>query len=370
MNLFLENLAVDFRNPALAENLIEKIRQAAPDHPVRFMEVCGTHTQAIFRYGIRGLLPRNIRLISGPGCPVCVTDQSDIDYALALAREPGVILATFGDMLRVPGSLTTLEKEKNEGAAVKIVYSPHECLKIAQNNPNKKVVFLGIGFDTTTPTVAATILQAEALGLNNFFVFARHKLIPPALQLLASHPDLNLSGFICPGHVSVVIGADAYREVTAAFRIPSVVCGFEPLDIRTTILMLLNQVRDKTARVENQYRRVVTASGNVTAQKIVRRVFTARDAVWRGLGNIPESGLVINQRYQRFDAEANFDIHIESQGELRGCRCGEVLLGKIAPPQCELFGETCSPLNPVGACMVSTEGTCAAYYKYERRPSP
>ena len=354
----------EYRDAELTQPLVEKINRINTK-PIRLMEVCGTHTVSIFRSGIRSVLPENISLLSGPGCPVCVTAQGEIDAFIALARKKDVILTTFGDLMRVPGTVSTLQKERAEGRDIRIVYSTTDAVEIAQKNRDKKIVFLGVGFETTAPTIAAAILSAEQLNLDNFFVFSVHKLVPPALTALMSLENVKIDGFILPGHVSVIIGLNAYKEFFNTYRIPCVVAGFEPTDLLQGICMLVEQVENGTPALENAYGRAVTESGNVTAQKILRQVFEIADAPWRGIGVIPRSGLSINPAYEAFDAEKNFTLDLlEIIREPAGCACGDVLTGSKTPPECALFKKLCTPIDPVGPCMVSSEGTCAAYYRY------
>jgi len=356
----------EFRDPRLARNARSMLLREAEGLPsAAFMEVCGTHTMSAFRCGLRGLLPPNVRLLSGPGCPVCVTPNDYLDLALAHSRRRDVVVATFGDMMRVPGSRSSLEKERALGADVRVVYSPLDALEIARKEPSRRVLFLGVGFETTAPLVAASILEARESGVRNFAVLSGHKLVPPALEALLAVKDLRLHGFLCPGHVSAVIGSDAYVPIARDGRIPCVIAGFEPLDMIQGLLMLLRQVRAKSAEVQNQYARVVTAGGNRKAREALARVFEPADAAWRGLGRIPSSGLRIRDEFREFDAEAVPPPESpEPSVEPRGCLCGLVLQGLKTPPECPLFGKACRPENPVGACMVSGEGTCAAYYKY------
>ena len=354
----------EFRDPATARALVSRIRKDAGDTPVRLMEVCGTHTVAIARSGIRPLLSGAVTMVSGPGCPVCVTPDGYIDAAIALGREKGALLASFGDMLRVPGTSSSLEKEKGRGLDVRVVYSPLDAVAMAAASPEREVIFLGVGFETTVPAIAGAIRTAASRGVANFSVLSSVRTIPEAMGVLASDPEVRIEGFLCPAHVSVIIGTDAYRPVAEAHRIPCVVAGFEPLDILMGISMLLRQVKEGTARVENQYSRVATAGGNRKAQELVREVFTPCDAGWRGIGIIPNSGLRIAERFAAFDAERKFGVPVIYSPERTACRCGDVLKGKILPDGCPLFGKACVPEEPYGPCMVSSEGTCAAYYKY------
>lgn len=355
----------EYRDPRLAKSLIEALRHRSFSKPrIRLMEICGTHTVAIFRSGLRQLLPPAIRLISGPGCPVCVTADEDIDRAIWLARQPGVTITTFGDLVRVPGSASSLHVERSRGADVRIVYSSLDALEIARQNPDRQVVFIGIGFETTAPTIAAAVKQASASGVENFSVFSVHKLLPPAMRALLDAREINLDGFLCPGHVSIVIGAGAYREVVENYRVPCVVTGFEPLDILQGISMLVDQIEGGRAEVENAYRRVVSWEGNVAAREIIDEIFEPADSTWRGIGPIPKSGLAFRAEWKRFDACSRFSMPEIRVREHPGCRCGEVLRGVLTPPQCGLFRKVCTPQNPRGPCMVSGEGTCGAYYRY------
>jgi hydrogenase expression/formation protein HypD len=355
----------EYRDGALASKIAVRIK-AVSKTPARFMEVCGTHTVSIFRYGIREVLPEHISLISGPGCPVCVTATRDIDKAIKLARIPDVIVTTFGDLMRVPGSESSLQQEKTVGADVRMVYSAMDALEIARQNPESKVVFLGIGFETTAPTIAASVIAAQAEGIDNFSVLSSHKLLPPAMDVLLLSGDLEVSGFICPGHVSTVIGTSPYESVAARYQTPCVIVGFEPVDILQGIHMLVNQIEAGEARVEIQYTRAVSPEGNPNAMNTLHQVFEPCDAQWRGLGVIPESGLAVREAYRRFDADVLFDLEVTDAPEPHGCKCGDVLRGVNTPNDCKLFGKNCTPEDPVGPCMVSTEGTCAAFYKYGR----
>ena len=301
---------------------------------------------------------------SGPGCPVCVTSAADLDHAMALARIPGAILATFGDMVRVPGSQGSLQKARADGADVRIVYSPRDALSLARKSPGSPVIFLGVGFETTAPGVAASILEADQQGVRNFFVFSLHKLTPPAVRAILDAGEVKLSGILGPGHVTTVIGTEPWKFLSEEYHVPMAVTGFEPLDILRGISMLVLQAGEKAARIDNAYSRSVLPQGNQTALAIMNRVFEPCDAQWRGLGAIPRSGLRIRQEYSRFDASRAFKVDVPSGGEPPGCRCGEVLRGILLPRECSLFRRICAPDNPVGPCMVSAEGACAAYYQY------
>lgn len=349
---------------ALARRIHHLAAQLA--RPVTFMEVCGTHTQAIARAGLRRLLPANVRLVSGPGCPVCVTPVDYLDRALALARLPDVILATFGDLVRVPASRRrTLEQAKAAGADVRVVYAPRDALAIARDNPGRRVVFLGVGFETTVPTVASALEEAEGAGLANFLVLSGAKVIEPPLRALLAATGVRVDGFLLPGHVSVILGSDAYRFLVDEFATPGVVVGFGPVDIQLGLAELLGMVRAGRPEVRNVYRRVVTPQGNRAAQDLIRRWFVPADTRWRGLGEIPASGLALRPEHAARDAW-RIAVDAGESREPRSCRCGEVLTGAIAPPECPLFAKGCTPEAPVGACMVSSEGTCAAWYRFER----
>lgn len=356
----------EYRDPELAKLQLQAITQTVAefDRTLSFMEVCGTHTMAIYQHGIRSLLPEQVRLISGPGCPVCVTPIGFVDQAVALARRQNTIIATFGDMVRVPGSSSSLIHEQARGATIKIVYSPLDAVALAEKNPGVDVVFLGVGFETTTPTVAGAILIAAQKNLANFYVLCAHKTMPGPMAALAGDPELQVDGYLCPAHVSAVIGANAYQPLVDNSRIPCVVTGFEPLDVLQGVLMLARQVAAGEARVETQYRRVVKPDGNRKALAILHQVFEPCNARWRGIGDIPDSGLQLREDYHRFDAARQLAVEIERQVEHQGCLCGEILKGKVRPNDCPLFRTTCTPEDPVGACMVSSEGTCAAEYKY------
>jgi len=353
----------EYRDPDVCRKILEKIQGEALTG-IRLMEVCGTHTMAIARNGIRSLLPETITLVSGPGCPVCVTAQGEIDRFIALARTDGVIVATFGDLLRVPASDSCLDRERAEGADVRVVYSAFDSLEIAKKNPDKSVVFLGVGFETTAPTVAVVILEAQEQGIKNFSVISACKLVPPALKALMENDRVNIQGFLCPGHVSVVIGGRAYLPIAEHYRIPCVVAGFEPADILQAIYLLISQINGHKHEVEIAYRRGVAFEGNARAREVMDRVFEPHDADWRGLGLIRESGLRIRDDFSGYDAEKRFNLPVRKAEEPKGCACGEILLGIKTPAECPLYKKICSPANPVGPCMVSTEGTCAAYYKY------
>ncbi|HMM11322.1 MAG TPA: hydrogenase formation protein HypD [Bacteroidales bacterium] len=352
----------EYRRREVVLALAEKIRQESVK-PLRIMEVCGGHTMALRRFGLHSLLPENIELISGPGCPVCVTGRNYIDHAIALARLPGVIITTYGDLIKVPGSSSNLDAEKARGADVRIVYSILDALTLAQQFPEKQVVFLGIGFETTSPATAAGILKAQMAGLFNFSVLSAHKIMPPALAALIDQ-GVNLHGYIGPGHVSAITGSKIYDFIPRNYGLGVVISGFEPADLMQAILMLVRQREENRPAVEIQYHRVVTREGNLKGQQMLDEVFTLRTDWWRGLGALPLSGMGLREKYVDFDAGRRFQVTIEPTREDKGCICGDVLKGIRKPTDCRLFGKTCKPSDPVGACMVSSEGTCAAYFKY------
>ena len=363
-----------FKDPELSRGLIERIVSLARElereregRPLSLMEVCGTHTVAIAKCGLRSVLPNSIRLISGPGCPVCVTANSDLDRIVAATRVPGVTVATFGDMIRVPGSSTSLQERRAEGASVEVVYSPLDALALAVRQPEQQIVFIGVGFETTTPLIAATVKRAAEAGLENFSILTAQKRVTPALDALANDPELALDGLILPGHVSTIIGSRPYRFLPERYGIPTVIAGFEPVDLLLALAELLEQIRSGKPRVEIAYGRAVQEQGNEQACAFIDEVFTTSDALWRGLGHIPESGHVFREAFARYDAGRRFPLEqlAESTVEPKGCSCGEVLRGIRAPHECVLFGKACTPENPIGPCMVSGEGSCAAYYKYQ-----
>lgn len=332
------------------------------------MEFCGGHTHAILRYGIPSLLPPTVELLSGPGCPVCVTAAAELDRAIALAKVEGVILTTFGDMVRVPGSGgASLAQARAAGADVRVVYSPLDALEIARQNPARPVVFLGVGFETTAPMSASALLAAHAEGVGNFYLLSMHKLTPPATRAILDAGEVALDGIIGPGHVTTVIGADAWRFLPDRYGIPCAVAGFEPLDLLQAVLALVEMVTAGHADVVNTYARSVRPAGNPAALAAMAEVFEVADTEWRGFGVIPASGLRPRQAYARFDAARAFDVTVAPAREPPGCRCGDVLRGVLSPPDCALFGRLCTPQNPVGPCMVSAEGACAAYYQYGER---
>jgi hydrogenase expression/formation protein HypD len=327
------------------------------------MEVCGGHTLAIRKYGIQHLLPDTIELLSGPGCPVCVTNRTAIDRAIALACLPGTIITTYGDLIRVRGSVSSLDQEKAQGADIRIVYSTMDALEIAKSNTNKKVIFLGIGFETTTPSTAVAISEAVSQHIDNFYVLSMHKLMPPAMSALIEQ-GIHIDGYIGPGHVTAIAGADMYKPLFDKFGVSVVISGFEPVDLLQSVLMLVNMAEENRNGIEIQYKRAVTQQGNKKAIELVHTIFETCDDEWRGLGSIRQSGLAIRKEFQHHNAALYFDVNVAPAPEPVGCLCGEVLRGLKKPPDCRLFGKVCTPANPIGACMVSGEGACQAYFNY------
>jgi hydrogenase expression/formation protein HypD len=359
----------EFRTPELIAKAGEEIRKlAGPNRHYRIMEVCGGHTHAIYRFGLKDLMPSNVELIHGPGCPVCVLPMGRIDDGLSLAADPSFIFAAFGDMMRVPGTHGSPLEYKARGMDVRIVYSPADALKLARNNPEKHVIFFAIGFETTAPSTALTLMRAKSEGLHNFSVFCNHVTIIPAIRAILDSPDMRLDGFVGPGHVSTVIGCRPYHWIAQDAGKPVVVSGFEPLDILQSIVMLLRQLRLGEARVENQYKRVVPWEGNRAALRAMAEVFELRPYFeWRGLGFISQSALKIRASYTEWDSEQRFPVPGVRVTDPKAAQCGEVLKGVLKPAQCKLFGRECTPEQPIGALMVSSEGSCAAYYNYEHR---
>jgi hydrogenase expression/formation protein HypD len=359
----------EFRSPGLISKAGEEIRKLAdPNRHYRIMEVCGGHTHAIYRFGLKDLLPANVELIHGPGCPVCVLPMGRIDDGLSLAAQPDFIFAAFGDMMRVPGTHGSPLEYKARGMDVRIVYSPADALKLARHNPEKHVMFFAIGFETTAPSTALTLLRAKKEGLHNFSVFCNHVTIIPAIRAILDSPDMRIDGFVGPGHVSTVIGCRPYDWIAKDGKKPVVVSGFEPLDILQSIVMLLRQLRAGEAKIENQYKRVVPWEGNRAALRAMGEVFELRPYFeWRGLGFISQSALKIRPSYAEWDSEQRFTVPGVRVTDPKAAQCGEVLKGVLKPSQCKLFGRECTPEQPVGALMVSSEGSCAAYYNYEHR---
>jgi hydrogenase expression/formation protein HypD len=356
----------EYRQGDIAQRLAEQLAHMT-DRPLKIMEVCGGHTHTIFKYGIEDLLPPNITMIHGPGCPVCVIPLGRVDDAISIAQQPGVIFTTFGDAMRVPGSRTSLLDAKASGCDVRMVYSPLDALKIAKKNPEREVVFLALGFETTAPSTAMTILQAAKDGVENFSAFCNHITIVPALKALLDSPDLQLDGFLGPGHVSTVIGTRPYEFVPREYGKPVAVSGFEPLDILQSVYMIVKQVVEGRAEVENQYARCITRDGNRKALEILFDVFEPRDYFeWRGLGSIAHSGMKLRRKYAAFDAELKFSVPGLRIADPKACQCGEILKGVKRPWECKVFGTACTPETPIGSCMVSSEGACAAYYNFGR----
>jgi hydrogenase expression/formation protein HypD len=358
----------EFRDAELGRALAGEIVAAVePGRHYKLMEVCGGHTHSIYKYGIDDLLPENVELVHGPGCPVCVIPMGRVDDGIAVARHPGVIFACFGDMMRVPGSTQTLLDAKAQGADVRMVYSPLDALRIARENPDREVVFFAIGFETTAPSTALTLKRAKAQGTTNFSCMCSHVTIVPPLRALLNSPDLRLDGFIGPGHVSTVVGARPFEFIPADYGKPVVIAGFEPLDVLQSVLMILRQLREGRCLVENQYTRVVPYEGNQRALQVMAEVFELRPHFeWRGLGFISQSGLRLSDAYADFDAERRFEVPGVRVADPKACQCGEVLKGVIKPWECKVFGTACTPERPIGTCMVSSEGACAAYYNYGR----
>ncbi len=365
--------ADEFRDPELAGSLVREITRLADGlaagaaRPLQVMEVCGGHTHTIFRYGLKDLLPQSIEFVHGPGCPVCVLPMGRVDDCVAIAEHPQVIMTTFGDAMRVPGSRKSLLQAKADGADVRTVYSPLDALKLAQKHPDKDVVFFGLGFETTMPSTAMTVLQAEALGVRNFSLFCNHITIIPTVKAILDSPDLQIDGFLGPGHVSMVIGTRPYDFIAEQYQRPLVVAGFEPLDILQSLWMVLKQIDEGRCEVENEFSRAVTRDGNAKAQNLVSEMFELRRAFeWRGLGDVPYSALAIRAEYAAWDAEKKFALQTKKVADNKACECGAILRGVKHPRDCKLFGTVCTPENPVGSCMVSSEGACAAHYSYGR----
>ncbi|MBK7260537.1 MAG: hydrogenase formation protein HypD [Rubrivivax sp.] len=364
----------EFRDPLAAKALLREIDAASvrlgasADRPIQIMEVCGGHTHAIFRYALKDLIPPAIEFVHGPGCPVCVLPMGRVDDAIAIAQQPGVTFTTFGDAMRVPGSKASLLQARAEGADVRMVYSPLDALALAAANPDRHVVFFALGFETTMPSTALTVLEAERRGIGNFSLFCNHITIVPTLRAILDAPQMGIAGFIGPGHVAMIIGTAPFEFIAQHYRRPLVVSGFEPTDLLQSLLMVLRQIEQGRAEIENQYARLVDARGNAVAQAAIARVFELRDRFeWRGLGSIEHSGVRMCEAYARFDAERLFALPAARVADPPGCQCAEVLTGAIKPRQCRVFGNACTPQTPLGALMVSSEGACAAYYQFARR---
>jgi hydrogenase expression/formation protein HypD len=353
----------EYRNAELVNKLAKRIAERSTK-PVRLMEFCGGHTVAIMKNGLRQLLPTTVEMLSGPGCPVCVTANADIDRAIALSQLPDVIITTFGDMMRVPGSYSSLQQARAHGADIRIVYSTRDALQVARDNPGKSVIFIGIGFETTAPTIAISIIQAKIQNIENFYVLCLLKLCPPVMKALLQLGEIKLDGIICPGHVSAVIGSNPYHFIPRDYKVACAVSGFEPLDILLSVAMLVEQIETSRPGVEIAYRRGVSPDGNKRALELIDRSYEVDSAAWRGIGSIPDSGLKLRKEFQQFDAGLAFTLNLKPVQETEGCICGDILRGVKAPSDCKLFRKVCLPENPIGPCMVSAEGACSAYYIY------
>lgn len=354
-------------NKELVKKLAELLKDRKLKKELRIMEVCGTHTAEFFKTGVKDLFPEGLSLIDGPGCPVCVTPNAFLDLAITIARDYKVILATFGDMIKVPSSYSSLAKEKADGMDVRIVYSPLDAVKLAADNPDREVIFLSVGFETTAPSEAIAILEAEKQGIKNFSLLSCNKLTPPAVEALINADEVKIDGFIVPGHVSAIIGREPWDFIATKYGKPGVIAGFEAYDLITGVLSLIDLLENDEKVLKNGYTTVVKENGNAHAKKIIEQVFDVTSSVWRGIGEIPGSGLKIKEQYAAYDSERKFPATPPPVKEHPGCRCGDLLRGIITPPECPLFEKVCSPENAVGPCMVSSEGPCAAYYKYWRR---
>ena len=343
---------------------------AALDRDVTFMEVCGTHTMSAFRCGLHSLMPPKVTLLSGPGCPVCVTAQGDIDLLIELASDHDMTLCTYGDMLRVPGRRGSLEAARSRGADVRVIYSALDAVKLAEATPDRQIVFAAVGFETTAPATAAAIQRADQLRLDNFSALASHKRVIPAMLGLLDSGEVNVDGFMCPGHVSVIIGSDVYKPIVEDYHVPCVIGGFEDLQMALALATLTEAMRDSRVELVNNYPEAVKPTGNVHALKLIDEIFESADVRWRGLGIIPQSGMVLRERYQKYDAQQRFGMDTPEDHEPKSCRCGEVIRGLVRPDACKLFDTVCTPINPIGPCMVSSEGTCQAWFKYHRNLEP
>ncbi|MDP2922590.1 MAG: hydrogenase formation protein HypD [Candidatus Omnitrophota bacterium] len=353
------------RDKNIINAAIRKIEALEIGRQLNFMEVCGTHTYTFFRFGLRKIIPPYVNLISGPGCPVCITEDTFIDKAIMLCQDKNNVISTFGDLIRVKGSQTSLEEERAKGAHISIVYSPAEALDFAINNPKKRIIFLGVGFETTTPLIASVVKSAKEKKIKNFFLLSSHRLIPPAIEALCRDKEMKIDGFLCPGHVSVIIGEKPYQSIVTEFKKGCVICGFEPLDMVLSIYMLAVQIKENKPKLENEYKRVVKPEGNPIARKLIYEVFKVEDVSWRGFGLIEKSGLILNEEYKEFDAQKLIKKATPAKTrEKTGCLCADVVKGKIRPWQCPQFKKHCSPDNPLGPCMVSFEGSCKIYYEY------
>lgn len=355
----------EFRDTKIVKNMLEQLSSKC-NKEITIMEVCGTHTMSIFKSGIRELLPKNIKLISGPGCPVCVTPQGYIDTAIEISKRDDVIITTFGDLIKIPGTKSTLQKEKAQGRDIRIVYSPLQSLDIAKENPNKEVVFLGVGFETTAPILALSVYNAKNQNINNYSLLHSIKTMPQTMKALVIDEEIKVDGFLCPGHVSTIIGAKPYEFLASNYNVPLVIAGFDSTDIVAGIYTLVEMINNKEFEVKNLYNRLVKYEGNEKALDIIDEVFIPCSSVWRGLGSIENTGFEIKEEYKIYDAQSKLSIEMIQSNPPKGCLCGEILKGTKNPIECKLFKKVCNPQNPIGACMVSEEGTCAAYYKYGR----
>lgn len=356
----------EFRDSVVCKKLLEDLNVKA-DKKINIMEVCGTHTMSIFRYGLRELLPKNINLISGPGCPVCVTAQGYIDMAINLSKRKDIIITTFGDLMRIPGGEGTLSISKGVGGDIRVIYSPIDIIEIARENIENEVVFLAIGFETTTPIIAETIRKAKSEKINNISFLVANKKMPQVLEKLVIDNDIHINGFLLPGHVSSIIGVKPYEFLSSRYNIAGVISGFEPTDILTSIIKLVDLIKDNNFIILNNYERAVKNTGNIKAIEAIKEVFDNDNSYWRGFGEIKNSGYKINNKYEEFDAIKKFSIIVDNNEGVSSCRCGDILKGNISPDKCTLFNNKCNPENPIGPCMVSNEGACAAWYKYKSK---
>ncbi len=354
-------------NKELTKKLANHLKNRPLNREIRIMEVCGTHTAQFFKTGVKDILPKKLTLINGPGCPVCVTPNKYLDRVIEIAKKYNAIIATFGDMIKVPSSYSSLAIEKSNGMDIRIIYSPVEALNIAKANKNREIILISVGFETTTPSEAITLLEAEAMGIKNFSLMCGNKLTPPAVNTILNNDEVKIDGFIIPGHVSSIIGKSPWSFIADQYDKPGVIAGFETADLITGVLSLIDMIEEKNNTIKNGYTLAVKDSGNLRAMEIVDSVFEIKDTEWRGLGNIPASGLAIKNKYSLFDAEKKFPVTPPASKEHPGCRCGDLLRGLITPPECPLFDKGCSPERAIGPCMVSSEGPCAAYYKYWRK---
>jgi len=357
----------EFRDKKIIQRLITKIKDLGISEPINIMNVCGTHTVNFFKFGLNTLIPENIKVISGPGCPVCVSEEDFIDKAVAYSELKDIIIVSFGDLLKVRGTTSSLKDKRSQGKDIRVVYSSLDTLEIAINNPKKRVLFLGVGFETTAPTIGLTIKEAKKRKIKNLFFLLSLKRIPPVMEYLLNDKEIKIQGFLCPGHVSTIIGTKPYEEIVERYKLPCCVAGFEPLDILEAIYILLREILEKKPSVYNQYQRVVKKMGNPKALRIINEIFKIGPSCWRGMGKVENSGFILKDRYIDFDIERIIPLRLKKEHKKNLCLCGEVLKGKVEPLQCPLYAKVCSPLNPYGPCMVSQEGACYAYYRYQRK---